>query len=187
MGRAWGLACLLVLAACDRGSEAPAKTEPKVEQPEQPDPKHLEPKIAEAREQLDSLVDDSVNRCMSLAGAAVVDSGVTPPTSLDCYAGPGGRCVPMPADGSFDMDRPGRYSVALWDDSEAWSALGFAMDRAHFFHYRYRSSRSDGCRFTVQAFGDLDGDGVFSTYARTGVVDGEGTELSELTVDRPYE
>jgi hypothetical protein len=48
-----------------------------------------------------------------------------------------------------------------------WVALGFSISEPHYYSYRYESSgtRLDS-QFTVYAIGDLDCDGVLSTFAR---------------------
>ena len=51
-------------------------------------------------------------------------------------------------------------------DHPAWKALGFSLDEPHW--YAYRVDVDDPARTVrVVAHGDLDGDGVLSTYTRT--------------------
>jgi hypothetical protein len=57
----------------------------------------------------------------------------------------------------------------------------------HFFHYNFKwkndPSGRGSCQFTVQAFGDLDGDGTYSTFERSGTaIGGEVTPDGELRV-----
>lgn len=55
-----------------------------------------------------------------------------------------------------------------------WEALNFALgryDELHHYSYQYDSSGTHiGATFTASAFGDLDCDGVFSTFVRSGEV-----------------
>ena len=55
-----------------------------------------------------------------------------------------------------------------------WEALNFALgwqDELHHYSYQYDSSGTQiGATFTASAFGDLDCDGVYSTFVRTGEV-----------------
>jgi len=45
-----------------------------------------------------------------------------------------------------------------------------------------------GCKFTAQAFGDLDEDGVFSTFERSGAADENGTNAgADLYIDQELE
>lgn len=63
-------------------------------------------------------------------------------------------------------------------ERSTWVALGFSMADPHAYHYAVEWSESaDSCRFTVQAFGDLDGDGVYSTFTRAWRDDGEAAKL----------
>lgn len=59
-----------------------------------------------------------------------------------------------------------------WDGHPTWDALGFSVSDPHFYAYQYDSSGEDrGAAFTASAFGDLDGDQIFSTFVRFGTVD----------------
>ncbi|MBI5610123.1 MAG: hypothetical protein HY902_14705 [Deltaproteobacteria bacterium] len=50
-----------------------------------------------------------------------------------------------------------------------WSALKWKLDEPHAFIYAYEGSGSLGeARFTASAYGDLDCDGVYSTFRFTG-------------------
>jgi len=107
-------------------------------------------------------------------GSKTGHAGVTPPLSVDCSKGPGGRCVPVTGEPSG----PGEYSMSLWSGNQVWSALNFQQEQPHYFHYDFRWSNGDtdygDCQFTAQAFGDLDGDQVYSTYERAGAADQNG-------------
>ena len=82
----------------------------------------------------------------------------------------------------------------MWTDNPVFGALNFAFapEDVHYFHYRFLAENVPGdhgaCTFTVQAFGDLDDDSVFSTYERSGelgLIEGVGLgvlSLSELTI-----
>lgn len=97
-------------------------------------------------------------------------SGMSPKAGT-CCASLGGpdhndndQCDPSPGD---------------WD-SETWSALYFQMTNEHYFVYDFTSNGKTGndAEFTVSAYGDLDCDGVKSTYQRFGrgkVENGEAT------------
>lgn len=121
-------------------------------------------------------------------GSASGTAGVTPPLSVPCSEGPGGRCVAMPGGGSV----PGSYDMRLWTDNPVWSALDFQMEEAHVFHYDFKWTNGGpgfgSCQFTAQAFADLDGDGVWSTYERAGAADQMGVNASAgLYIDQELE
>jgi hypothetical protein len=48
-----------------------------------------------------------------------------------------------------------------------WQALGFSVDDPHYYQYEFAS---DGDAFTARAVGDLDCNGVLSTFERVGTV-----------------
>ena len=132
-------------------------------------------------------VDSAPHRCPN-NGKLVGESGITPPLSVDCSKGPGGRCVPS-VGGSGG---PGYYDMSEWIDNDVWNGLNFQMEEAHYFHYNFKWANAEGgfgeCQFTAQAFGDLDGDGVFSTYERSGAADMHGVNAAAgLYIDQETE
>ncbi len=113
------------------------------------------------------------------------EAGLTP--DINCNVGPGGRCVPAVGGGG-----PGFYPMDQWGTNPMWNALNFGMEQGHYFHYNYVSSNSNTgfgtCQFTAQAFGDLDDDGTYSTFERSGAADQNGINASAgLYIDRVIE
>jgi len=102
-------------------------------------------------------------------------AGFTP--EVNCNDGPGGRCVPR-----VGGDGAGYYDTEAWSANPVWNALSFAMEQGHYFHYNYQASNSNTgfgtCQFTAQAFGDLNDDGHFSTFERSGAADPNGVNAS---------
>jgi hypothetical protein len=121
-------------------------------------------------------------------GSSTGEAGITPPLSVDCSKGPGGRCVPVTGEPSG----PGEYSMSLWTDSKVWNAMNVQQETPHYFHYDFKwanvSTGFGSCQFTAQAFGDLDGDGVYSTYERAGAADENGVNAAAgLYIDNELE
>ncbi len=85
-----------------------------------------------------------------------VSTPLTP--SVDCCSDPDGRCNPWD------------YGAAQWI-TPTWHALNFAISDSHYYRYEFVS---DGTTFTARAIGDLDCDGVLSTFERTGTVNPDG-------------
>jgi hypothetical protein len=75
--------------------------------------------------------------------------------ALRCCENPDGRCPPDPA---------------MWADP-SWQALGFSVSDPIYYQYQLVS---DGATFTARALGDLDCDGVYSTFERAGALDSAG-------------
>jgi hypothetical protein len=88
------------------------------------------------------------------------NAGPTPPLGECCKQG--GQCAP----------------VASYWEGDTWVALQFSVDDPHYYSYEYkavndgcRSAGKDGeCSVVVTAYGDLDCDGVYSTYQLRGDV-----------------
>jgi type IV pilus assembly protein PilA len=92
-----------------------------------------------------------------------------------CGGGTGDKCAPNPA---------------LWATPE-WNALKFSMDDPHYYSYQYTSSGlGTDSEFLAAASGDLNCDGVFSTFEMIGQVqdaDGSVTGSAGLYRNRELE
>jgi len=106
--------------------------------------------------------------------------GEQPPTpllDLRCADGPRGRCTPKQG-----ASGPGIYDLTEWTQNPVWQGMNFRHTGGHHFHYSYRFrniATPDGhgaCEFTVRATADLDGDGVWSVYERSGYADRTGVD-----------
>lgn len=121
--------------------------------------------------------------CKKLIG----ETKLTPPRSVACHEGEGGRCRPSEGP-EFSA---GEYASSAWTDDPLWAVIDTRpRGDGHRFHYQFRGEAvgKDGCRLTVSAFGDLDGDGEFSTYEREATVTGDGGQsLSPMTIEQPDE
>ncbi|MBO6938637.1 MAG: hypothetical protein JJ863_26960 [Deltaproteobacteria bacterium] len=107
-----------------------------------------------------------------------------------------GQAGPAPADTSQDP-APHDFTGSGAPGRETFEAIGFETERP--IRYRYELiPRRAGCGvdlepghilFTVRATGDLDGDGVESTYERRATVDDDGRVIPSgiLYVDHPIE
>jgi hypothetical protein len=79
--------------------------------------------------------------------------------------------------------------TGVWDHP-TWRALGFSFDHPHAFSFSFESSQGPGGagHFRATAHGDLDGDGVVSTFEVEGESDANGARvLPGMYVDREVE
>jgi type IV pilus assembly protein PilA len=144
-------------------------------------------KTAEARVNLAKMFDAAsayhaeTGQCPT-DGSAQGSAGATPPLTVHCGEGPGGRCVPNGAGG-------GAYSLSAWTEHPVWQKMNFQQEAGHYYHYDFRWGADErGCMFTAQAFGDLDDDGVFSTFERSGAANDLGVNASAgLYIDNEIE
>jgi prepilin-type N-terminal cleavage/methylation domain-containing protein len=92
-------------------------------------------------------------------------TGDTPSVS-PCCGQPGDRCDPA------------KFADA-WN-KETWRALNFSIKEPFYHWYRYESEGTGkGAKFTVRAFGDLDCDGTYSSFSRSGHIDENGNVVSD--------
>jgi len=78
--------------------------------------------------------------------------------------------------------------AGAWDQP-TWRALGFSFDNPHAFSFEFISTPEGApTHFRALAHGDLDGDGVVSTFEIEGEVDANGARvLPGMYVDREVE
>ncbi len=60
-----------------------------------------------------------------------------------------------------------KVRTTSWSSEPTWDALNFSLSDPHYFAYQFNSSGTDNqAQFTASAFGDLDGDAIYSTFVR---------------------
>jgi hypothetical protein len=97
-----------------------------------------------------------------------------------------------PSVGLTPAEIPAGQSVVdpegTWDDP-TWQLLGFEQLRPHYFAFAFDSNTSKtGSSFTARAHGDLDGDGLSSTFKLSGeFAAGDEAVLYPLEMDREVE
>jgi len=97
-----------------------------------------------------------------LAKQFPVTSAATELTTA-CCTGTGGKC-------------PG--SPAVYQTDNTWIALNFNIPDPHNYMPLYTSSGTGNvANFTAQAFGDLDCDGILSTFQRLGAVNSSSGDV----------
>ncbi|MBL8605246.1 MAG: prepilin-type N-terminal cleavage/methylation domain-containing protein [Myxococcales bacterium] len=92
---------------------------------------------------------------------------------------PAGPLSSLPANGNKFTANP-----AYWTAEANWSAIGFSLDGPHY--YQYVSPGNTGA-FTVQAIGNIDGDGINSTFQRVGTVVGGEVQGANMVVTAELE
>lgn len=97
--------------------------------------------------------------------------------------------APVPADKSMVSGKKYQSSHADWQAGEAantgFACLKFEMSSPQYFQYEYEATATS---FVARAHGDLNGDGVFSTYAIRGqIVDGRVVIAPSIEETNPQE
>lgn len=115
------------------------------------------------------------------------DPQLTPQLGTDCNLGPGGRCIPAAGGGGA-----GYYDIAEWNNNAVWNGLNYMQEQGHYFHYNFKYENNlngyGACQFTAQAFANLDGDLIYSTYERSGAADINGVNAAiGLYIDQEVE
>jgi len=87
-------------------------------------------------------------------------TALVPPLDIHCAQGPDRTCLPVD-----DPKEPWEYAGSLWDTPE-WNHIGFRLDLPTYYHYGFswHGTSSFDCTYRIEAYGDLDDDGIFSTF-----------------------
>lgn len=89
---------------------------------------------------------------------------------------------PLPA--AAPTDHKYQADPHLWTDNTAWAAIGFSLDQPHWYQY---SSPASATSFAAMANGDLDGDGVRSTFARAATIVGGEIQAANIAITSELE
>lgn len=108
-------------------------------------------RTAEAVDNVDKILGASIRARNDKPTLTLVSAPLTPPV------------VPR---GEPSTDPP-----ATWDH-ETWRALEFSLDEPHWYSYQLDVDADPATPLRVIAHGDLDGDGVLSTFERTAAREG---------------
>lgn len=93
-------------------------------------------------------------------------SGCNPPAGMDC-------CIRVPEE--VPRGKPVRTTEQEWGRSLCWRALNFSISDPQYYQYQYRKQGFEkDSNFTARARGDLNGDGIYSTFELVGSVDAQG-------------
>lgn len=98
-----------------------------------------------------------LNLCEELGDGSV---GPTPPLEVDCNASPKGDCVAVAVpSAAFE------YEAGLWDTG-VWKKIDYSLVGPTRYHFglTWKTQPDGSCENRVKALGDLDADGIFSTF-----------------------
>ena len=144
-------------------------------------------KTAEARTAVNRMAKDATSAYYKekMAGSVLELGGVAVATNELCASA--SATVPASADsikGQKYQSSPAEWNPAGDDQKTGWKCLGFSMTDPQYYMYDYQAETvtGTGASFTASAQGDLDGDGVLSTFSMTGTVAADETGETVLTL-----
>lgn len=70
-------------------------------------------------------------------------------------------------------------SVTMWMNSSDWAALGFVIDRPHYYQYSTEGSNS---AMTTRAVGNIDGDSTNSTFERSALLNSGEIQGAQIRI-----
>lgn len=128
-----------------------------------------------------SRLSEPVEGLKRLAAHATLRASGLPPESAYPESAPFTPAVTPRAE--LVLDAPGTW------DTPTWRSLDFGFDAPHAYAFAFESSTSEGrATFTARARGDLDGDGVTSSFSISGSIDkGAEPKLQPLEINREVE
>ena len=91
-------------------------------------------------------------------------------------------CSPLPTAAPGINKYPA--DVTAWMGSSEWNSLGFLIDRPHYYQY---STEGSNAGMTVRAVGDIDGDGIQSTFDRRATLTSGEIQGSGITITNELE
>src|SRR5262249_53296298 len=99
-------------------------------------------------------------------------AGPVPALGSCCHGSEVSKCAPDPT---------------LWTDA-TWQALMFSMDDPHYYSYEYRTTGTGKeATFSVDAYGDLNCNGIYSTFEMVGSVQSDGSVVGGAGLFRDKE
>jgi hypothetical protein len=129
-----------------------------------------EAKLSEARGNLAVLASKAAKHFQS-TGTLCASASKTVPDDLAAVKGK--AYTSWPTEWSIDAEQ-----------KKGFACLEFALPTAQYFQYSYQATDAG---FTLQARGDLDGNGKASLFELRGTVDGKEVKLAPLKEENPLE
>ena len=148
---------------CDCSSSSPS---PAVAAPPQLAPELIRERTSEAVSIVNQIYQLEISHFNQTSEQSVATFFAAPPTPTSAPT-----AAPYPA------------NAGLWRNDPHWSQAGFSVDSEHFYQYQV-SPGPEGISkgFTVIAIGDLDGDGVFSTFRRSASLNGGEIQVRQIEI-----
>ena len=81
-------------------------------------------------------------------------------------------------------------NIAVWNGDANWTSIGFSLDAAHYYAYASPGTATavnGSPAFTSYAVGDLDGDDINATYARTATLAGGEVQGAQMVITNELE
>ena len=136
----------------------------------------LNAKTAEARSSLGAIgkAQIAAYNQETMAYGVMSASVATAPSNGLCQAG-----LPIPSSADDIKGQKWQSGSGHWN-SAGWACLRFTMDGPQYFQYQF--DQTDSKNFSSLAHGDLDGDGLLSTFIATGAIftDTDGNVILKL-------
>ncbi len=182
------LALLMLLGACDgdasKSSDGAAPSKPEDAKPDADGPKGAFSKYKARSMASEAMV--TIRRIADGASVYAMEERVDPADPMTVKTGPPPAAPMTPAAGSCCKEPEGTCAPdkGNWDH-EGWKAVNFEPDHPHRYSYEVEVK---GQTVTVRAVGDLDCDGILSTYESVGTMkDGMLEFTRELAETNPLE
>lgn len=87
--------------------------------------------------------------------------------------------------GTKHQSKASEWSVDVNTPNTGFSCLRFSVNLPQYYQYQYVADRTSG-RFTARANGDLDGDGITSTFQLVGQATGSDVNIAPSMAETTY-
>jgi type IV pilus assembly protein PilA len=140
-------------------------------------------KTAEARNSLGQIAKDAASAAEREKGTAPIVAASSISTIMRAFCA---TAVSVPA--TIPSGQKYQSSKDDWtsgDSSTGWTCIKFAMEEAQYYQYGYQATSTSAVSggFIATANGDLNGDGVFSTFSMTGSAQNASITISPNIIE----
>ena len=126
-------------------------------------------KTAEARNTLGQIAKDAATAVEREKGSTTIVAAGGTSTLMRAFCG---TATPVPSSATAPAGQKYQSQVSDWSgtSTSGWQCLKFSLEEPQYYAYTYNATATDANSggFNAQAFGDLNGDGILSTFSVSG-------------------
>lgn len=141
-------------------------------------------KTAEARNSLGQIAKDAATAAEREKGTTAILGAATSSSLMRSFCATAANTVPPGGIGSTPAGQKYQSQKTDWGGSDTaisgWQCLKFSLEEPQYYEYEYASGNTSAINgaYTATAHGDLNGDGVYSTFSVQGSAESGAIAIS---------